>query len=101
MSSTLLYRSKLTLVHESSKMVGKCEIKIWKIDDPKSYPQGIKYSMFCVESATGKIIVGFDNHFPKGPHKHIGEIETPYDYVDEEMLVEDFWEEVNKRGFIL
>lgn len=101
MSSTLLYRSKLTLIHTTSKMVGICEIKIWKINDSKSYPLGLKYSLFCVESASGKIIVGFDNHFPKGPHKHIGEIEEPYHYVNDDLLVEDFWREVGIRGFIL
>ena len=78
-----------------------CEIKIWKIPDSKFYSDGIKYSLFCVESSTGKTIIGFDNHFPKGPHKHVGENEENYNYLNEDILVEDFWSEVNKRGFIL
>lgn len=101
MSSILLYKSKLTLIHATSKMAGICEIKIWKIYDSKFYPGGIKYSLFCVESSTGKIIIGFDNHFPKGPHVHIGENEEIYNYINEDILVEDFWSEVKKRGFIL
>lgn len=101
MSSELLYRSKLTLIHSTTKMVAICEIKIWKIDDPKFYPQNIKYSLFCVESASGKIIVGFDNHFPKGHHKHIADIEEPYFFINYDLLVDDFWNEVELRGFIL
>ena len=101
MSSELIYRAKLTLIHSTSKIVRVCEIKIWNIENDYQYPGGLKYSLFCVEAASGKIIIGFDNHFPKGPHKHIVSIEETYNYIDSDLLVEDFWDEVSMRGFIV
>lgn len=31
-----------------------------------------------------------DNHHPKGPHTHINELELVYEYVNDEILIEDF-----------
>ena len=101
MKSELIYSSKLTLIHSTTKILAICEIKIWRINDLLQYPQGFKYSLFCVEPSTGKVIVGFDNHYPKGSHQHIEKNEIFYEFIDTDLLVEDFWNEVENIGFIL
>lgn len=84
MSAILLYHSKLTVVHSVTKMVVIAELKIWKIDDSHAYPEGIKYSLFCIDRNWGFVIVGMDNY------KHIND-----------QLIDDFWNEVQKKGFYL
>ncbi|MBC7539410.1 MAG: hypothetical protein H7281_11360 [Bacteriovorax sp.] len=101
MSAVLLYHSKLTLIHSVSKMIAIAELKVWKVDDFHAYPEGIKYSFFCVDRTSGSIIIGLDNHKPKGPHKHLNGIEEPYQFNDCDHLVNDFWNEVRKLGFDL
>jgi hypothetical protein len=73
------------------------------IEVPKSthYPGGLKYSMFLVVKESGQVLVGFDNHKPKGPHLHHYEKETPYEFKGVDQLVEDFWDMVRKEGFII
>lgn len=73
------------------------------LEVPKStyYPEGLKYSLFLVLKESGDVLVGFDNHKPKGPHLHLRGHEEPYEYVNEEKLVDDFWDLVGKEGFTL
>jgi hypothetical protein len=47
----------------------------------------------------GEVVIGIDNHKPKGPHLHLGNKELPYTYQDEEILLIDFWDLVRKAGF--
>ena len=53
--------------------------------------------MFLV--ANGKVILGIDNHRPKGPHLHLGTEEMPYNYEGDGQLIADFWDLVRKAGF--
>ena len=101
MSAVLLYHSKLTLIHSETKMIAISELKVWEVDDLYSCPEGIKYSLFCIDRITGKIIIGLDNHKPKGPHKHINGKEELYSFSNYEKLVNDFWIEVKRQGFDL
>ena len=45
------------------------------------------------------MLVGVDNHKPKGPHLHLGKEERPFPYTDDDQLLKDFWELVRKAGF--
>jgi hypothetical protein len=98
--SLLLYR-KLTVFHPEFNIEAVCEVKIWQLAESQKYPFGFKYSLFCVNKITKKIVVGFDNHFPKGPHIHIGNNEVPYIFMGHEKLIDDFWDAVIARGFII
>jgi len=44
------------------------ELKIWRVPKSEDYPEGFKYSFFAV--CGGKVLVGYDNHRPKGHHRH-------------------------------
>lgn len=74
---------------------------MWKVQASDAYPKGVKYSMFLVNRETGEILIGFDNHRPKGPHLHVEGREVPYPYRGISGLVEDSWRYVRKKGFEL
>ncbi len=55
------------------------------------YPDGIKYRLVLVVPLTGKLLVLFDNHFPKGHHRHLGTgQEVAYRFESVQKLVEDY-----------
>ena len=64
------------------------EFKVWKVSKSEDYPEGVKYSFFAVHS--GKILVGYDNHRPKGHHRHFAGREGPYDFDGFDKLRRDF-----------
>lgn len=84
MKAVLKYSNKLTI---KNRYV--LQLTIHEVNDKKNYPDGIKYGLICVDTKTNKKVL-LDNHHPKGPHTHIDEIELPYEFIDEETLIEDF-----------
>lgn len=99
MKATLLFHEKRILEHESNGELAVAELKIWRIPRSKHYPSGRKFSLFLV--ASGRILIGIDNHKPKGPHLHLGAEEVPYGYLNDDQLVDDFWDMTRKAGFKL
>ena len=57
--------------------------------------------MFLGQKETGKVLVGFDNHKPKGHHFHYEGRESSYKFKDVDTLLEDFWRMTLEGGFIL
>lgn len=92
-----LFREKRIVFNRKTEKVALVELKIWEVAKSNHYPSGRKFSLFLVSE--GKTLVGIDNHKPKGPHLHLGDQEVPYDYVDEEKLLADFWSFVRKEGY--
>lgn len=71
------------------------EIVIWQLAAPlpgSMHP--FKYRLAYVVS--GVCVVRYDNESGKGDHKHIGKQETPYDFVDIDTLLDDFWRNVDQ-----
>jgi hypothetical protein len=77
--------------------MGVAELAVWEVPRSSDYPTGRKFRLFFVVS--GHVVVGFDNHKPKGPHLHLEGQEVPYAFTTLEQLIEDFWELVRKAGF--
>lgn len=99
MKAKLRFHRKVLRVRPESRSIAVAELKIWDLPRPSSAETGIKFSLFLVDLRTGMVIVGFDNHRPKGPHlHHLGE-ERTYEFVSAERLVDDFWMLVEKEGF--
>jgi hypothetical protein len=65
------------------------ELSIFEVGKSAQYPDGIKYGLVCKDLKDGGLVL-MDNHHPKGPHLHLDEVETPYEYVSDEKLIEDF-----------
>ena len=101
MSARELFHRKVTLGHQCTEELAVAELKVWKVPVSKDYPDGIKFSLFLVSRALGKVLIGIDNHKPKGPHLHRHEVEVDYDFKDIKGLIEDFWEMVQEEGFKL
>jgi hypothetical protein len=83
----LLYREK------RSYAKGIVEMVVWRVPEPvppSEHP--FKYRLVFVRD--GKRLVGYDNERGKGDHRHLGESEFPYLFVDETRLLEDFWQDV-------
>lgn len=58
----------------------------------------LKYSLFY--GRPGLRIVAYDNEAGKGDHKHIREVETPYQFTTVEKLIADFILDVRNEGGI-
>jgi hypothetical protein len=74
------------------------ELTVWQVAKSADYPEGFKYSFFAVRN--GVVLVGYDNHAPKGHHRHFGEMEEAYEFAGLEKLREDFkndFEEARKQ----
>jgi hypothetical protein len=64
-------------------------IKVWKVPVSRTSPEGIDYSLSLI-SPEGERVVGYDNHWPKGHHRHVLAHEGPYLYSGIDALVADF-----------
>ena len=98
MKAEEIFRQKLVLNHEDSKRIAILEIVVWKIPISSDYPDGIKYRAWTSEHDV--TLFGFDNHKPKGPHLHIGDVEVGYVFRGLKALREDISAMIKKAGFI-
>jgi hypothetical protein len=89
MKATLLKHDKFT--DEYGNLV---EMKIWKTPTSEHAPYGLKYSLVYV--VDGQRVLGYDNERGKGDHRHQGENETPYRFINIDLLVEDFLKDVEE-----
>jgi hypothetical protein len=97
MKARLVFHEQRLVWTSSRNAAGVVELKVWDIPRSEKYPQGRRFSLFLV--ARGEVLVGIDNHNPKGPHLHLGQEEFQFHYTDDEQLLADFWELVRKAGF--
>ncbi len=67
------------------------EMKIWEVPKSEGNPDGVRYSLYWVKGE--KVLVGYDNHHPKGHHRHYGEKQEPYGFNTIEDLIRDFLED--------
>lgn len=83
----------VTLIHRFKRKNPDGSIEqcvIWDIPRSQSQPDGIRYRLAYIPAGADTPAVLYDNHHPKGHHKHIRGVESPYDFVDWEKLIEDF-----------
>lgn len=73
------------------------ERKIWNVPKNEKHPDGIRYSLAYIPAGKKSPSVLFDNHHPKGHHKHLGGEETPYAFAGVEKLLADFRREIEAR----
>jgi hypothetical protein len=97
MKAEPLFKEKRLLLNRVTGDAAVAELKIWSVPRSDDYPLGRKFSLFLVTS--GEVVVGIDNHKPKGPHLHLGNQELPYLYRNQRSLLADFWDLARKAGF--
>ncbi len=71
------------------------EIAVWEVPKPvRGSHHRFKYRLALV--AQDKCVLRYDNEAGKGNHKHVGESEVPYEFVDLRRLETDFFEDVRQ-----
>lgn len=84
MKATLLVKRRIVLSTDQF-----AEVVIWQV--PKAIASSehvFKYRLAFVVS--GKCVIRYDNEAGKGDHRHIGESEKTYRFVDLDQLMADF-----------
>ncbi|MFA6238071.1 MAG: DUF6516 family protein [Bacteriovorax sp.] len=97
----LFLHQKRDFIHEKTFVSATYEIKLWEIEDRKRYLLGIKYSLYLFDPMYSRVLLGFDNHYPKGPHIHFEDRESEYDFTSIDKLISDFKLEVKKLGYTI
>ena len=64
--ATLVHREKLT--DEQGNIL---DLAIWEVPATPNFPEGVRYRMAFVRRGTVVPAVLYDNHAPKGHHRHV------------------------------
>jgi hypothetical protein len=81
----LCLRTKLTDDETSIR-----EIVIWQVERSTNTPDGVRYRLAFVPAGERRPSVLYDNHPPKGHHRHIGGTQSAYQFESVEKLLSDF-----------
>ncbi len=74
---------------------GLIEMVVWRVPEPvPPTDHGFKYRLVYV--VEGRRLVGYDNERGKGDHKHVGNLEVPYRFIDVRTLMADFLKDVER-----
>lgn len=88
MKAELLLRERLVLGSRAF-----VEVAIWKVAQHLSgSSHGYKYRLAYIVDE--KCVLRYDNETGKGDHKHVDEVEVPYEFTDLDSLQADFWTDV-------
>ena len=66
---------------------------MWEITTVKVGHRRVRYRLSLI-SPSGDRVAGYDNHHPKGDHRHFRGVEETYNYKDPETLIRDFLKDV-------
>jgi len=70
------------------------EMVIWQVEPNPRQPEGIRYRLALILAGERDPAVLYDNHHPKGHHRHLEGVEEPYGFVEVERLIADFMADV-------
>ena len=90
MKATLIYRMDQEF-DDGSRAVGV----VWRVPSPVD-PSLHHFKYRLVYLVSGERVIGYDNERGKGDHKHVGGVESEYEFVSPEKLVDDFLQEVER-----
>jgi len=66
------------------------EIVLWRVERNARHPEGVRYRLAFIRTGEDVPAILYDNHHPKGHHRHIGRREESYTFVTANRLVADF-----------
>ena len=88
---------KARLIH-SIKLIDELggieERRIWAVPKDVTSPDGIRYRLAYIPAGQRTPAVLYDNHHPKGHHKHIGGRQSVYRFISVEYLLRDFGRDI-------
>ena len=89
--ATLILREKV--IDEAGNTM---ETAIWSVPIDKRTPAGVRYRLAFIRCGDSQPVVLYDNHHPKGHHRHLDGAEESYAFVDVDRLLHDFAEDVGR-----
>jgi hypothetical protein len=70
-------------------------LRVWAV--PEAVRGSVRRYKYSLALAVGGIcVLRYDNEAGKGDHKHVGDVEVPYDFRTAAQLIEDFWRDVDR-----
>lgn len=72
------------------------EFAIWAVPGREGESPRIRYRLAFVRRGERSPAVLYDNHEPKGHHRHVEGIEEPYAFLDVDRLLADFAADVKR-----
>lgn len=69
------------------------ELVLWRLPQPaEGSAHGFKYRLAYI--VRGECVLRYDNEIGKGDHRHVGRIESAYDFTPPEKLIADFQRDI-------
>lgn len=72
------------------------ELVIWGVPTTPRNPNGVRYRLAFVRHGEEAPAVLYDNHSPKGHHRHVDRVEEAYAFVKVDQLLADFLSDVRR-----
>ena|ERR1700683_5323015 len=66
------------------------EIVMWQVDRSSRYPEGVRCRLAFIRAGNPEPALLYDNHHPKGHHRHFGANQEAYTFTTARRLIEDF-----------
>ena len=89
--ATLLLRERVINEHGDIR-----EVVVWQLPLGGGNPSGVRYRLAFVRRGEDRPAVLYDNHPPKGHHRHVEGVESSYRFVEVNRLMEDFMADVRR-----
>ena len=88
--------AQLILETKTTHCGGIVEMVVWQVPQPiPPSEHAFKYRLVFVRQ--NKRVVGYDNERGKGDHKHFGQLELRYKFIDIKTLIADFFRDVEAK----
>jgi hypothetical protein len=71
------------------------EVRISTFSADEDFPEGVRYSLCLIDRTTDEIVLLYDIHRGKSHHRHLRGQESPYTFIDEDTLLNDFLQDVD------
>ena len=68
---------------------------VWAVPKSAKHPDGVRYRLAYIGKKKQSLVI-YDNHHPKGHHKHFGRRQIPYDFITVGRLLEDFKKDIQE-----
>jgi hypothetical protein len=92
-------RAKLILRRKWTDERGNLyEMAIWRVDRSTLYPEAVRYRLAFIRADEQRPALLYDNHHPKGHHRHVGTTEEPYAFSTARQLVADFLAQADRAA---
>src|SRR5579875_3495811 len=72
------------------------ELVLWQVERSARHPEGVRYRLAFIRAGEETPALLYDNHHPKGHHRHVGTREEAYFFTTVEQLVADFTTEAHR-----